>query len=289
MMAKTFSEKVLNPFFDSESRRRAQNITSINDQMGNTLRGEKRTRYQTRTKETPQPKKMAPNEMDSDVELEEYENEADFMQTIPQSDLQLSDSILVLSTIHPPALLGTPRSKAIEEQPATGMDAEVTSSSLAREPSAPRMDGEQLTSTPNLSPVSSPTKQLLHGPTATAPPLTAPPFLPVPLCPPAADFYDRASLPAAATTTDFTSSQRLILPTLGSPLSIRIESDSECEDAGATVSRSYCSPGWAPYCCLPHGYFYRCTPGWAPYCCLPHDCYYSGRAPDPWLPGPQNN
>ena len=105
MMAKTFSEKVLNPFFDSESRRRARNITSINDQMGNTLRGEKRTRDQTRTKETPQPKKMASNKIDPDVEIEECEKDAEFRQLIPQGDLQLSDSILVLSTIHPPALI----------------------------------------------------------------------------------------------------------------------------------------------------------------------------------------
>ena len=232
-MAKIFCEKVLNPFFDSESKQEVIKIRSINNQMGITLRGNKRNRDPTKTKETPQPKKMAPNTIDSDVEIEEDENGAEFNGVIPQGDLQFSDSILVHSTIHPPALIGTPRSSqrlAIEEHTATGMEAEATSSSLARDPPAPRMDCEQITSTPNLTPVSSPKRQLQHDPTSTAPPLTAPPFLPVPLCLPAADFYDRALLPAAAPTTDFTSSQRLILPTICSPIPNRAESDSECED-----------------------------------------------------------
>ena len=99
---------------------------------------------------------MAPPLLDSKMEIEVYDNDTEVGQVILQGDQQLSDSILVLSTIHPPTLLGTPRfshSLAIEEQPATGMEDEVTSYLLAWEPSAPGMDGEQTTSTPNLTTV----------------------------------------------------------------------------------------------------------------------------------------
>ena len=107
--------------------------------------------------------------------------------------------------------------------PAKGMDGD------SQELLAPGMKGQQFTSTPNLTPVSSPTKQTALQYTAQAPPVSH--FLPVhsavPMCPDAADFLERAPLPAAAPTTDFTSSQRLILPPVDILLNTSAESEAE--------------------------------------------------------------
>ena len=98
---------------------------------------------------------MAPPLLDSKMEIEVYDNDTEVGQVILQGDQQLSDSILVLSTIHPPTLLGTTifSHRLAGEPSATGIEDEVTSYLLAWEPSAPGMDGEQTTSTPNLTTV----------------------------------------------------------------------------------------------------------------------------------------
>ena len=97
-MANNFCEKVLTPFFHRKSSQNEKKISMINNQMMNPGRGEKRPRDPTKTKATPNPKKMSCPQIYPDRQSE----------VIPQNDQQLSESILVLSTIHPSSLLGTP-------------------------------------------------------------------------------------------------------------------------------------------------------------------------------------
>ena len=176
---RTFYDKVFAPYLEGMSRERALKIVDINNMMSLEKRGTKRTMNQTtRTQFTPQQKKKTP--------MSESGTES-----IPEGDQQLSDSILLLSTIHPPALLAGLGASRLEDEeitlgeiPASGMeDEQATPLSIEVLPATGR-DGEQTTSTPNPTPVSSPSKP-------SAPPPPAPP-LPVPMCPEAAEYMERA-------------------------------------------------------------------------------------------------
>ena len=243
-MTSVFYNEVFLPFLEKNSDFKASMIKKLNDQVRQGKRGEKRQNPTcSKTNFPPHAKKA---QFDNDVEnmevndqtLEEksYED-PDLNQVIPQGDQQLSESVLILSTIHPLNLLRIPRSSPcrleIEDQNATGMDVEEIIPMLA----APGLDGQHTTSTPNQTPASSPTRQPTLRTTMSA--LPAPPPLSVPMCPGAADFIERAPLPAPAPQTDFTSSQRLILPPLDSSLpDVHVaENDGEAED-------SWLQPRW---------------------------------------------
>ena len=139
----------------------------------------------SRTQFTPQQKKKTPI---SDLETE----------SIPQGDQQLSDSILLLSTLHPPSLLASPGTQRLEDEEitldeisASGMEDEQPTPLSLEEPPATGREGEKTTSSPNPTPVSSPSKQM---PAQSAPPAPSPPAtpLPVPMCPEAAEYMERA-------------------------------------------------------------------------------------------------
>ena len=127
MILQKFCNELFIPFFESESMRLAPRIKSLNDQMiEGGRRGEKRTMQpnSSRTKSTPQAKKLIAVQFESDTDVSD--GETDVFQIIPQGDQQLSDSLLLHSTHHPPEYLGTPESspsrQAIVNLPAGGMD-----------------------------------------------------------------------------------------------------------------------------------------------------------------------
>ena len=105
-MLSIFWKNVFLPFMESDSNRQALRINAINEQMTQGRRGEKRTMNpaSNKTKYTPKSKKTQ-----VEAELEEAEWDDDMEEVIPQGDQQLGDSILLLSTLHPPALLGSSR------------------------------------------------------------------------------------------------------------------------------------------------------------------------------------
>ena len=101
-MLSIFWKNVFLPFMESDSNRQALRINAINEQMTQGRRGEKRTMNpaSNKTKYTPKSKKTQ-----VEAELEEAEWDDDMEEVIPQGDQQLGDSLLLLSTLHPPALL----------------------------------------------------------------------------------------------------------------------------------------------------------------------------------------
>ena len=137
-----FIDEVFNPFLERESRRLASEIRNINDLMILEKRGTKRTMDPTtsKTNQTPRYKKIITAEtdletdLDNEMELDEGRSKNDQVEVqsdledIPQSDQQLSESMLLHSTLHPIEYIGTPPSspRRLEEekQPATGMEAE---------------------------------------------------------------------------------------------------------------------------------------------------------------------
>ena len=202
-MMKTFSQKVFLPFLEANSNLHAIRIKSINEQMRQGgRRGQKRPTNpaSNKTKFTPKSKRAQ-----METELEESEHEDGMEDVIPQSDQQLGDSILLLSTLHPPAMIGSPLSSLELEEFPTEMFEEM-----------------HPTSTPNPTPPVSPSQQ---AGTSQRPALAPPPTLlrlPVPLCPEAAEYTQRAPLAPSAPPINLTASQRLILPDV-----FDVESDDE--------------------------------------------------------------
>ena len=92
------------------------------------------------------------------------------------------------------------------------------------------MEGRS-TSTPNLSPVSSPARrQATTQKTTTAPvPLASSLSGPVPLCSPAAQYIQKVQ-PVPKTPKNLTASQRIIFPLAGSPLPSEYDGDSEADE-----------------------------------------------------------
>ena len=137
-----FMEEVFTPFLEKESDRCALEIKMINEMMILGKRGEKRTYDSTASKTsfTPKYKKVIPLEAgtvtDSDSEIEvdsDSDTNSEGAGDIPQSDQQLSESVLLHSTLHPIEYLGTPpcspRRLEIEEKSARGMDSEAVNES----------------------------------------------------------------------------------------------------------------------------------------------------------------
>ena len=125
-----FMEEVFTPFLERESSRCAPEIKTINDMMVLGKRGEKRNLDPTtsKTNHTPKYKKVIQTCADSDSEME-FDSESDTEAVdIPQSDQQLSESVLLHSTLHPSEYLGTPPSYPcrleIDQIPAQGMESE---------------------------------------------------------------------------------------------------------------------------------------------------------------------
>ena len=208
-MTSVFYDDVFLPFLEKNSDIKASLIKKLNEQIRQGKRGEKRQNPTgSKTNFTPHAKKtqfevdIENIEVNDETIEEESDVESDLNQVIPQGDQQLSESVLILSTIHPPNLLGTPKSSPcrleMEDQLTTGMAVEALTAMMA----VPGLDGQHTTSTPNLTPVSSPTRQPTTHTTLSA--LPAPSFLPVTMCPGAADFMESAPLPTAAPPTDFT-------------------------------------------------------------------------------------
>ena len=94
----------------------------------------------SKTNLTPKNKKVITLEVDSVTDSEsemEFDSESETdtkeVEEIPQSDLQLSESVLLQSTLHPTEYLGTPptspRRLDREEQPVKGMDSETVKKS----------------------------------------------------------------------------------------------------------------------------------------------------------------
>ena len=119
-MQEEYTRRALIPYIKDKIEEQASKINEINiqfQQLG-TMANSK-----TRNKAAPKSKTVIPVHIDSDVKSD---TDLDTSQTIPQGDQQLSDSVLILSTLHPPEYCSTPPSSprrlAIEVVPAGGMD-----------------------------------------------------------------------------------------------------------------------------------------------------------------------
>ena len=96
-----YTRRALLPYLENEIKKHASKIEEINQQVlriGNSA---------GKSRNTAKNMNVIPVEKDSDNDSE-TENEIEPDETIPQDDLQLNDSILILSTLHPPDYCGTP-------------------------------------------------------------------------------------------------------------------------------------------------------------------------------------
>ena len=119
-MQEEYSKRALLPYLQNMIEENAAKIQEINvqfQQLG-TMANSK-----NKNKVGPKSKTVIPVHIESDCESD---TELDTSQTIPQGDQQLSDSVLILSTLHPPEYCSTPPSSprrlALEVLPAGGMD-----------------------------------------------------------------------------------------------------------------------------------------------------------------------
>ena len=101
-MQEEYTRRALLPYLKDMIEEHASKINEINVQfqqlgtVGNT---------KNRNKAAPKSKTVIPVHVESDIESD---TEIDTSQTMPQGDLQLNDSVLILSTLHPPEYCSTP-------------------------------------------------------------------------------------------------------------------------------------------------------------------------------------
>ena len=119
-MQEEYTKRALLPYIKVMIEKHASKLDEINiqfQQLGTVAN------TKNRNKPGPKSKTVIPVHIESDSESD---TELDTSQTIPQGDQQLSDSVLILSTLHPPEYCSTPPSSprrlALEVLPAGGME-----------------------------------------------------------------------------------------------------------------------------------------------------------------------